>query len=120
MGGGHQGIYLWGYPVRNPDMFPGCCHGLRFPGPTARVLGGGHRACFGGWGRGWAWWGAGLPREEGERLLFKGALFAGALPAPAGGGVLVTSAFTLASPQAPGRPGTVPTLRGALLSAIPS
>lgn len=44
MGGGHQGIYLWGYPVRNPDMFPGCCHGLRFPGPTEPVQGGGHKA----------------------------------------------------------------------------
>lgn len=71
-------------------------------------------------GRGCARLGAGLPEEEGDRLLFKGALFAGALPAPAGGGVSLTPAFTPASPQAPGRPGTVPTLRGELVSALPS
>lgn len=114
------GTYEWGYPVRNSDVLPGCCHGLRFPGPAEAVQGGGHKASFVGRGRGYARLEAGLPREEGERLLFKGALFAGALPAPAGGGVLVTPAFTPASPQAPGRPGTVPTLRGALLSVIPS
>lgn len=64
--------------------------------------------------------GGGPAPEEGDRLLFKGALFAGALPAPAGGGVSLAPAFTPASPQAPGRPGTVPTLRGALVSALPS
>lgn len=106
--------------MRNPAVLPGCCHGPRFPGAAEAVQGGGHKARFVGRGRGCARLGAGLPREEGDRLLFKGALFAGALPAPAGGGVLLTPAFTPASPQAPSRPGTVPTLRGALFSALPS
>lgn len=109
------------FSVRNPDMLPGYCRAdPRFPGAAEAVQGGRHKACFVGRGRGCARLGAGLPTEKGDRLLLKGALFAGALPAPAGGGVSLAPAFSPAAPQAPGRPGAVPTRRGALVSALPS
>lgn len=92
----------------------------RFPGAAEAVQGGRHKARFVGRGRGCARLGAGLPTEKGDRLFLKGALFAGALPAPAGGGVSLAPAFSPAAPQAPGRPGAVPTRRGALVSALPS
>lgn len=81
-------------------------------GDTRRALSGG--------GEGVPGWGRGCPRRRETRLLLKGALFAGALPAPAGGGVSLAPAFSPAAPQAPGRPGAVPTRRGALVSALPS
>lgn len=74
-----------------PDAIPGRCHRGSL-GPKRWTQGGGHKASFvGEGGEGVPGSGRGRPEEEGGRWLLKGALFARALSAPAGGGASARS-----------------------------